>query len=61
MSANKAISLGRFASLRAGELRRYASTELLMAPTIHREQGFRFFILLTGGTAETCSRYPRGK
>ena len=31
--------------LPAAELGRYASTELLMAPTIHREQGFRFFFL----------------
>ena len=31
--------------LSAAELGRYASTELIMAPTIYREQGFRLFLL----------------
>ena len=34
--------------LSAAELNRHASTELLMTPTIHREQGFRFFFFSRG-------------
>ena len=51
MTANQSLqpTANPLRGLSAAELGRYASTGLLMAPTIHRERGFRFFFFSREG------------